>query len=94
MSSYILKTVKKGDLQNWIATNAAGSVKSKPTESWRAYLVANSGTGATLHDLESSFLAAAGATGGTLRDKWDDYLGRVLGTSGTKTKEKTRNKYK
>lgn len=94
MSSFILRSLKADLLQKWIIANAAGSVKGKPQDSWRAYLVANSGTGKTLHDLESSFLIAAGATGKTLRDKWDDYLGRVVGQAGTKPKEKARNRYK
>lgn len=77
MSSYILKSIKADLLNNWIKVNAVGSLKARPEDSWRAYLVANGGTGSTLHDLESSFLVAAGATGKTLHDKWADYLGRI-----------------
>jgi hypothetical protein len=94
MSSFILSVVRGDDLQNWVKVNAVGQLKSIPADSWRAYLAANSGTGQTMHDLESSFTKSAGATGSTLYDKWDDYLGRVLGVTGGKAGEKARNKYK
>lgn len=94
MSSFIFRSNKKSDTNNWVKVNAAGSVRGTPADSWRAYLTANSGTGQTLHDLESSFLKAAGAVGGTLQDKWADYLGRIIGQSGGKGKEKARNRYK
>lgn len=94
MGSFILRNIKGSNVQNWIKTNAAGSYKSIPHDSWRAYLAANSGTGSTLRDLEDSFLRAAGATGLTLHDKWNDYLGRVLSVTGGKAKDKARNRYK
>lgn len=93
MSSFILSAIKTDLLQKWIATNAAGSLKGKPQDSWRAYLVANGGTGKTLHDLETSFLIAAGATGKTLHDKWNSYLSGIPVTGG-KGVEKARNRYK
>lgn len=93
MGSFILNSVRPEALQNWIKTNAVGSLKSKATDSWRAYLIANSGTGKTLHDLESSFLIAAGATGKTLHDKWTSYL-TTLGVAGGKGKDKARARYK
>jgi hypothetical protein len=93
MSSYILKSVKNDLVQKWIKANAAGSVKGSTKDSWRAYLAANSGTGKTLHDLESSFLIAAGATGKTLHDKWSSYLAG-LAVAGGKGNEKARNRYK
>lgn len=91
MSSYILHVVRPSDLQNWIKVNAAGSYKTKPQDSWRAYLQANGGVGGTLRDLEVTFLQAQGATGTTLRDKWLSYL---TAQAGTKTKEKAKNLYK
>lgn len=94
MSSFILNSLKNDLVNNWIKTNAAGSLKVKPQDSWRAYLAANGGTGSTLADQERNFLRAAGAVGGTLHDLWTDYLGRVIGQSGTKGKEKARNRYK
>jgi len=94
MGSFILDNVKAGNIQNWIAANAVGSLKAKPRESWIAYLRANSGTGDTLRDLEDSFLRAAGANGLTLHDKWNDYLGRVLSVTGGKAREKAQNRYK
>lgn len=94
MSSYILNSIKNDNLSNWVKTNAAGSVKQRPADSWRAYLAANGGVGSTLRDLEDSFLRTAGAVGLTMHDKWADYLGRVLLQSGGKGKEKARNRYK
>ena len=94
MSSFILSSIKTSLLQSWIKTNAAGSVKGKPQDSWRAYLAANGGTGKTLHDQESAFLIAAGATGKTLHDKWSDYLGRIIGQAGGKPTDKARARYK
>lgn len=94
MSSYILNALKNDLVNNWVKTNAAVSTKSRPADSWRAYLAANGGVGATLRDQEMAFLAAAGAVGGTLHDRWADYLGRVIGQSGNKGKEKARNRYK
>lgn len=89
--SFILRSVRPENLQNWIKTNAAGSLKRTAEESWRAYLAANSGVGKTLHDLEGSFLTAQSATGKTNKEKWRSYL---AGTSGTKSTEKARNRYK
>lgn len=91
MSSFILRSIRPSDLQNWIKTNAAGSHKSRPADSWRAYLQANSGVGGTFRDLETTFLQAQGAAGDTLRDKWASYLSAQ---SGTKAKEKAKNLYK
>lgn len=93
MGSYLLRTVRPSDLQNWIRVNAAGSLKSHPEDSLKAYFAANSGTGKTLADLEMSFLIAAGATGKTMHDLWLSYLAG-LGAGGTKTKEKLRGRYK
>lgn len=96
MSSFILRTAKNDLLQNWVRVNAAGSLKQKPQDSWRAYLIANGGVGSTLNDLERSFLAAAGvnmSTYKTLNDAWTAYLA-ALPVSGGKGGEKVRNKYK
>ena len=93
MGSYILRTVRPMDLQNWIRLNAAGSLKGIPEDSLRAYYAANSGTGKTIADLEASFLIAAGATGKTLHDLWASYLSG-LGQAGGKTKDKIRGRYK
>lgn len=92
MSSFILTSHKQDLVNNWIKVNAVGSLKSTPADSWRAYLAANSGTGATLHDQESNFLKAAGATGATLHDKWTSYL-TALPVAGGKGTEKVRNRY-
>jgi hypothetical protein len=81
------------DLQNWIRVNAAGSLKTVPKDSWRAYLLANGGTGKTIADLEASFLIAALATGKTLHDMWGSYLSG-LGQAGGKNEEKARGRYK
>jgi len=94
MGSFLKNSVRPFDLQNWIKTNAVGSLKGKPMESYKAYLAANGGTGSTIHDLENSFLKAAGATGQTLHDKWSDYLGRIVGQSGGKATEKVKNRFK
>lgn len=88
--SYILRRVRPSKLQAWIAANAAGSLKSNARDSWRAYLAANSGTGATIAQMEYSFLKAAGATGNTLNDLWASYN---AAQSGTSPGEKCRNKY-
>jgi Sec7-like guanine-nucleotide exchange factor len=88
--SYILRTVRPANLQNWIAANASGSLKATARESWRAYLLANSGVGQSLRDLEMSFLAAAGSSGGTLHDRWSANL---TAQSGSKGAEKARSKY-
>lgn len=93
MSSFILETVRANALQNWIAVNAAGSLKTYPRDSWRAYLQANSGVGSTWSDLENSFLNAALATGATLHDKWNSYL-IAQGAAGSKCQERARNRYK
>lgn len=91
MSSYILRTVRPSDLQNWIKTNAVGSLKATARESWMAYLQANSGTGKTLHDLEATFLTGQAVSGSNNKEKWRAFL---AGQSGAKTSEKARNKYK
>lgn len=87
--SYILKVVRPSALQNWIAVNAAGSLKTTPRDSWRAYLAANGGTGGTLADLERSFLSAQ--PGQTLQEKWSSYL---TAQSGSRSGEKARSLYK
>lgn len=87
----MLRHVRPSNLQKWVAANAPGSLKPTGKESWRAYLAANGGTGATLRDLEMSFLAGQSATGGTLADRWTKYL---TAESGSKGSEKARNKYK
>lgn len=89
--SYILRNVRPAALQNWIATNAAGSLKATARESWRAYLAANSGVGQSTRDLEMSFLAAAGSSGATLSDRWGAYL---TAETGNKGREKARSRYK
>lgn len=89
--SYILRTVRPSNIQAWVAANAPGSLKATARESWRAYLVANSGVGQTIRDLEMSFLAALSRTGGTLADRWNQDLSA---SSGNKGPEKARNKYK
>lgn len=89
--SYILKNVRPDNLQNWVKTNAVGSLKATPRESWRAYLAANGGTGQSISSLEMTFLAAQGAAGATLADKWTSYLS---GSSGSKGCEKVRSNYK
>ena len=89
--SYILRTVRPSAIQNWIATNAPGSLKATARESWRAYLAANSGSGQSVQQLERSFLAALGKSGGTLHDIWAN---QNAGSSGSKGSEKARNTYK
>lgn len=89
--SYILKVVRPWALQNWVATNAPVSVKTIPRDSWKAYLAANGGVGATLRDLEMSFLATQLATGATLVDRWTNYL---LAQPGGTPREKAQNKYR
>lgn len=89
--SYILRVVRPANLQNWIAVNAAGSLKNTARESWRAYLLANAGVGQSIRDLEMSYLAGAGAAGETLFDRWSANL---LAQTGSKTHEKARSKFK
>lgn len=89
--SFILQRVRPANIQAWIAVNAAGSLKNTATESWRAYLAANSGTGASISSLEKSFLSAAGSTQPTLHDAWGTYNSAQ---SGSQTNEKCRSKYK
>lgn len=89
--SYILKTVRPFDLQNWVRVNAVGSLKATPSESWRAYLAANGGTGASIASLERSFLAAAGYSGGSLAEAWAKYS---AAQTGNKPTEKIRNLYR
>ena len=89
--SFIIKTARQSAIQSWIAANAPGSLRPSGTESWRAYLSANGGTGQSLRDLEFSFLAAQGASGGTLQDRWANYLNAQ---SGAKATEKARALYK
>jgi hypothetical protein len=89
--SFILRTVRPANIQAWIAANAAGSLKATARESWRAYLLANSGTGAGLQELERTFLAALAKTGGTQHDRWQAQLSGATGGQGS---EKARNTYK
>lgn len=85
----IFNFVKPAAVQNWIAVNAAGSLKATPGDSWRAYLAANGGTGATIGDMERNFLS--GSAGGTLYDKWQTYLAaNGGGTGGCKDKFQTK----
>lgn len=87
----IFTFVKPNAIQKWIGTNAAGSLKDNPKDSWNAYLVANSGTGATQADREMAFLTAAGFTSGTLFDRWQGYLAANSGGTGdARTKFKTK----
>lgn len=74
----IFNFVKPSALQSWIATNAAGSLKTSPGDSWRAYLVAQGATGSTIGELERSFLSAQ--AGGTLFDKFQTYIAANGGT--------------
>jgi len=90
--SFVLAVTKPSNVQNWVRVNAAGSLKAKPTESWRAYLLANSATGQDFGQLEHSFLDAAGATGKTLADKWNSYLAGIP-VAGANVKEKIRTRY-
>lgn len=78
--------VSPAKIQKYIATNAPGSVKKTPGDSLRAYLIANGGTGATMHDLEQSFLTAQSATGKSLYDKWQSYLTTNGGTGSCRDK--------
>lgn len=87
--SFILRSVRPAALQSWIATNAPGSLKATARESWRAYLLANSGTGQSLQELEAGFLSALGKTGFTQHDRW----GKQLTGSG-KVKEQAKSTYK
>lgn len=89
--SFILRCVRPVNIQNWVAANAPGSLKSKPQESWKAYLAANSGTGQTISEMEFNFLKGQAAAGNTLSDKWHNYLSAQGGNKG---REKARNKYK
>lgn len=87
--SYVLRVVRPANLMNWIKTNAAGSVRGTPRDSWRAYLVAQGATGKTIGDMERSFVAAQ--PGQKLSEKWANYAAAQLGTKG---KEKIKNLYK
>jgi hypothetical protein len=88
--SFILAAVTPSNLQNWIATNAPGSLKKTAGESWRAYLAANGGTGSTLYDMETSYLTAQAVGGGTMYDRW---AAKLSATSGKAAHEKARNFY-
>lgn len=87
--SYILKVVKPSALQNWIATNAPGSLKRTARESWRAYLQANSGVGNSIAALESTYLKALGKAGSSLEEAW----GKQLAGTG-KTNVRAQSTYK
>lgn len=89
--SLILRTVRPIDLQAWVAANAPASLKQTARESWRAFLSANGGTGQSLRDLEMSYLAGQGSSGTTLLDRWAN---NISAQSGSKIKEKIKNKYK
>jgi phage terminase large subunit-like protein len=86
----IFAFVKPAAIQSWIAANAAGSLKQEPGDSWRAYLIANGGTGGTINDLEQSFLSAS--AGGSPYDKWQTYLTANGGGTG-KSRDKYQTKY-
>lgn len=87
----IFAFVKPSMVQAWIATNASGSLKATPKESWRAYLAANSGTGSSINEQESNFLSGTG--GGTLYDKWQNWLSANGGTGGG-SRDKFNSKFK
>lgn len=83
--------VKPSALQNWISVNAAGSLKQEPGDSWRAYLTAQAATGATISELERSFLSATGS--GSLLDRWSTWLGvNGGGTGDIRTRFQTKFK--
>lgn len=87
--SFVLSVVRPSALQNWIAVNAAGSLKQTARESWRAYLTAQGATGNSLNELEAKFISAQ--AGKTLSEKW---LNKETASAGNTVKEKLRNKYK
>jgi hypothetical protein len=87
--SFIFRTVRPANIQAWIATNAAGSLKATARESWRAYLQANSGTGQSIQQMEATYLASLGKNGNSQHDRWGTQL---VGT-GT-NKERARGTYK
>lgn len=89
--SHILRYVRPQALQAWIATNAPGSLKATARESWRAYLAANGGSGASLAELEDKAFTALGATGANCKEK---ARSNINATAGNTTAEKARNKYK
>ena len=92
--SYVLRVVRPAQIQSWVAANAPGSLRPKGTESWRAYLTANGGTGRTMADREMAFLRTAGVTvGRTLGELWGNYTS-VSATMGGKNKEKIRNLFR
>jgi hypothetical protein len=84
--SYVLRVVRPANIQSYVATNAAGSLKDTARESWRAYLVAQGATGQSISQLEFSFLTAQ--PGNTLQEKWGNYANA---TAGGSTDEKVRN---
>jgi hypothetical protein len=86
--SFIFRAVRPAAIQNWIAVNAPGSLRNTARESWRAYLLANSGTGQSLEELETGFLNALAKTGGTQHDRWGAQL-----TGTGKNAEKARSTY-
>lgn len=88
----ILRWVKPPALQNWIAVNAAGSLKSTAGDSWRAYLVSQAATGNSLMDLENSFLSAT--VGGNHADKWRTWLAANGGGTSYSVVEQARTKFK
>lgn len=91
--SYILHTVRPANLQNWIKTNAVGSLRATARESWRAYLLAQGATGTGAAALEQSYLKAGGSTGKTLHDLWGTNA-TIAAASGGKNKEKIKNTFK
>lgn len=65
----ILSIARPSNIQNWVATNAAGSLKATPRESWRAYLASVGGVGNTLGDLERSATLSISGGGNTRAEK-------------------------
>lgn len=89
----IFRYVKPSAVQNWISVNAAGSLKDRPGDSWRAYMLANGGSGQSFHDLEMTFLNAAGFTTGQIGTRWQNYLAANGGGTGD-ARAKFQAKYK
>lgn len=87
----IFQFTKPSAVQNWIAVNAAGSLKTTPRDSWRAYLVAQLAVGQTINELELSWLSASGS--GVLYDRWITWL-TANGSATGDARAKFQNKFK
>lgn len=68
----ISRIVRPSAIQAWVKTNAAGSLKSLPMESWRAYLMSVGGTGKTIGELERSATLSISGSGSTQKEKIRD----------------------